>query len=368
MKSVDLFSGIGGITLALHDLGVRPVVYCEKDPVAQRVLRDLMKKKWLPKATVADDVRTLVAPKGIDLVMGGFPCQGFSDAGKRQGLKHEGSSLIKSVYRIVRGGQPKAVFLENVSEIINANNASDFQSILRAFHKLGYDGRYVRMHGWDVKCPQKRDRVYMLFHRRGVQLPALKPSASYKPFTWGREPAPRMTVTEIRGKQDRYRLLGNSVIPELTRMAFLVLWSGMTVPGPKLYTMRKIAFNSNGPAGPSPGNSAAIIRKGKVTYVAKPAMFPYKPPVITLDPSVFQAGAKNQVKNEPITTLVKKNGWSTIRTASHGSNTVLTYRSTKDIGTQIRFATTTPNNQRPGTPHPAFYEWLMGYRQGWTNL
>ena len=374
MKSIDLFTGIGGLTLALHDLGIRPLVYCEKEPAAQQVLQNLMQRGSLPDAPIHDDVQTLIPPRGADLVMGGFPCQGFSDAGIRQGLRHAGSSLINSVYHIVEQAAPAVVFLENVSAILTKQHVADFQSILQTFHVMGYDGRYVRVRGHDIQCPQKRDRVYMLFHRRGTPLPALEVAPSYRRFEWTREPVPRMTREKPNGKTKRYKLLGNSVIPELTRLAFLTLWSGLVVPAPQLYTLRTIAFHPDDPPGgsldaPSAGSgSAGIVREGTIAIVDKPAMFPYTPPTFVLDPALYTAPPNNLVRSEALTGKMETRGWATIRTHSNGANTIMTERARYDIGTQMRFAVTTPDAQRSGTPNLAFYEWLMGYPAGWTVM
>lgn len=376
MQSIDLFTGIGGLTVALHDLGINPMIYCEKEPAAQHVLRNLMQNGSLPSAPIHDDVQTLIPPPGADLVMGGFPCQGFSAAGIREGLRHAGSSLINSVYRIVDHAAPKVVFLENVSTILTRQHSADFHSILHKFHSMGYDGRYIRVRGHDIQCPQKRDRVYMLFHRRGTSLPALEVASSYRRFEWTHEPVPRMTQDKPNGKTKRYKLLGNSVIPELTRMAFLALWSGLVVPVPTLYTLQTIAFHPDGPSpsstssdAPSAGNGVAgIVRNGTIITADRPVMFPYTIPTFVLDPSLHTARPNNRARSEALTGPVETQGWATIRTQSGGANTVMTERGRHDLGTQLRFARDTSNPQRSGTPNLAFYEWLMGYPVGWTVM
>jgi len=88
LKSLDLFSGIGGITLALKGL-CKPVAYCEIDPHAQRVLNARMDDGMLPRAAVFDDVRTLtrkqLAPDThVDIIVGGWPCQDLSVIGLRK--------------------------------------------------------------------------------------------------------------------------------------------------------------------------------------------------------------------------------------------------------------------------------------------
>lgn len=90
LNGLDLFSGIGGLTLALAPW-VRPVAYCENDRYAQSVLLSRISSGDLPNAPIWDDVRTLKAwdIPNVDIVYGGFPCQDVSVAGARAGLDGE---------------------------------------------------------------------------------------------------------------------------------------------------------------------------------------------------------------------------------------------------------------------------------------
>jgi len=88
LNGLDLFSGIGGISLAL-DPWVRTVAYCERDRYAQAVLLSRMRAAQLCAAPIWDDVRTLrfeLLPP-IDIITGGFPCQDISVAGAGAGLE-----------------------------------------------------------------------------------------------------------------------------------------------------------------------------------------------------------------------------------------------------------------------------------------
>ena len=370
LTSADLFCGIAGMTAALHDLGVRPVLYCDKDPDAQRVVASLIKKGSIPKAPIYPDVRTVSVPPSTDLVLAGFPCQGFSNAGERAGLRHRGSSLVSHVYRIVRTVKPKAVFLENVSALLDKAYAKDLRQIFKTFHAMGYDGRWVKMHGFDVACPQKRVRVYMLFHRRGTKLPTLS-SSGHRRFSWKREPVPRAVAAggPPDGRTIRVKLLGNSVIPEMTRLAFLILWSGFTRSAKSLVTSSRVPFVAGVRETTNVGD-AGVVRDGVTTGATKPETFAqtYTPPVIVLDPTVYRSDVRSKNTAEIIRRPISAQGWGTIRTRSNGANHVLTERSRYDPGTQIRFARDTPNHLRRGVYNIGFYEWLMGYPQGWTSV
>ena len=108
LNGLDLFSGIGGISLALSDW-VCSVAYCESDLYAQSVLLSRMERVQLPAAPIWDDVRTLcreVIRADIDIIYGGFPCQDISVAGDGQGLAGKRSGLVSEIFRLVGDIRP----------------------------------------------------------------------------------------------------------------------------------------------------------------------------------------------------------------------------------------------------------------------
>ena len=111
LRSLDLFSGIGGLTLALTGVA-KPLVYCDIEPTSLAVLRDNMSNGNLPRAAINTDVRTLTRKwlnenaKGKDDVtpnalVAGYPCTGFSLVGNRDGYKNEQSGLFTEIMRIL---------------------------------------------------------------------------------------------------------------------------------------------------------------------------------------------------------------------------------------------------------------------------
>ena len=121
LNGLDLFSGIGGLTMALSPW-VRPIAYCEKDRYCHAVLLSRMRKRELPRAPIWDDItslRTTMLPRngGVDIVYGGFPCQDISQAGDQVGLDGPRSKLFFELVRLVNELRPELVFLENVPAI-----------------------------------------------------------------------------------------------------------------------------------------------------------------------------------------------------------------------------------------------------------
>lgn len=160
LNGLDLFSGIGGITLGLNQW-IRPRYYCEFDTYAQGVLISRMSSGDLPIAPIWDDVRTL---KGefielpIDIIYGGFPCQDISVAGTGKGLAGERSGLFYEIIRLTKEIQPSFVFLENVPAI----RTRGLDQVIKEFTELGYDCRWTVVSAKEVGAHHLRKRWFML--------------------------------------------------------------------------------------------------------------------------------------------------------------------------------------------------------------
>jgi len=162
LNGLDLFSGIGGISLGLSDW-VRTLAYCERDQYAQSVLLSRMSEGTIDKAPIWDDIRTLGATQfatPIDIIFGGFPCQDLSVSGKGEGISGERSGLFFDVVRLTRELNPKFVFLENVPAI----RTRGLDQVLQEFTKAGYDCRWTMLSASSVGALHKRERWFLLAH------------------------------------------------------------------------------------------------------------------------------------------------------------------------------------------------------------
>lgn len=159
MNGLDLFSGIGGISIALSPW-VRTVAYCESDRYAQGVLLSRMRSGDIDRAPIWDDVRTLRAkhlPR-IDIITGGFPCQDISVAGAGKGLEGERSGLFFEIARLTSELRPRFVFLENVPAI----TVRGLDRVCLEFTKMGYDCRWTTITAASVGACHRRERWFML--------------------------------------------------------------------------------------------------------------------------------------------------------------------------------------------------------------
>ena len=159
LYGLDLFSGIGGITLALEGY-VTPLAYCEIDPYCQSILLQRMQEGNLPKAPIWDDIRTFPAKElsRIDIIYGGFPCQDISIAGLQKGLEGKRSGLFFEILRILDETKAPFIFLENVPNI----RTKGAERVCKELVERGYDCRWCNISASDVGARHKRERWFLL--------------------------------------------------------------------------------------------------------------------------------------------------------------------------------------------------------------
>lgn len=198
MRVLDLFSGIGGMSLGLQRAGMTTVAFCEIDPFCRRVLA----KHW-PEVPIYDDVRSLTAARlaadGIvfDLICGGFPCQDLSVAGRGAGLSGERSGLWFEFCRIIEETRPGWTLIENVPAL----RSRGLDIVLGGLAALGYDAEWHC-----IPAAAGLDGV-------GCGLIA-PPSATI----WVEEPdIPRVAVG-VPNRVARLKALGNGVVPQIPEL------------------------------------------------------------------------------------------------------------------------------------------------------
>lgn len=154
MTHIDLFSGIGGFALAAHWAGFKTEVFCERDEFCQKVLN----KHW-PAVPVISDIRDFDGSdyRGADLLTGGFPCQPFSTAGKRQG-EADDRFLWPEMLRVISEARPTWIVGENVSGIISMA----LDGVLADLENEGYSTQSFVIPACGVNAPHRRDRCWIL--------------------------------------------------------------------------------------------------------------------------------------------------------------------------------------------------------------
>ena len=157
VQVLDLFSGIGGFSLGLKRAGMETIGFCEIDPFCRKVLA----KHW-PDVTIHTDIRSLDGKdyKGrAEIICGGFPCQPFSQAGKRRGTEDD-RHLWPEMLRIISEVRPTWVIGEHVIGIVKM----ELDSILSDLEGEGYQTRAFIIPACGIDAPHKRDRVWIIAH------------------------------------------------------------------------------------------------------------------------------------------------------------------------------------------------------------
>jgi len=111
----------------------------------------------------------------FDLLVGGFPCQSFSIAGKRGGFEDTRGTLFFDIARIVREKQPRLLLLENVKGLLSHDKGQTFLTILSTLDDIGYDVQWQVLNSKNHGVPQNRERVFIIGHSRGTSRPEVFP-------------------------------------------------------------------------------------------------------------------------------------------------------------------------------------------------
>ena len=406
LNSVDLFSGIGGITLGLKGIA-KPLVYCDIESSCRDVLQARMASGDLPSARICPDVRILdkswTRNKKVHLIVGGFPCVGFSALGLRGGFEDEQSGLFREVVRLVDVFEPPLVFMENVNTIVKMG----LGEICKVFWEREYELRWVTLAAAAVGAPHERKRWFCLAVKRGFSLAKIRIEDCGPVATWVDNEPQRMVLFTENSYDDKIRcsMLGNAVVPDCVRAAFIHLVKRPATYGRAIkptdvnrhIRRRKQdvdegevdeaeegdASNSDTPSDEmaNSGADAAIeygIHMPTNGYTLDGQVFKTPPMFrpkryqknLCFDPEAFKTEKPPsiQLKAKRLVKPKMSRFWSTPRHGMLGACNYLTERSVRDLPTQVRFEKSTPDELRTGLINPVFVEWVMGYPPDWTYV
>jgi DNA (cytosine-5)-methyltransferase 1 len=161
MKHLGLFEGIGGFSLAARWMGWETLAWCEWNEFGQKVL-----KHHFPEAEGFGDIKKTDFTKyanRIDIITGGFPCQPYSNAGKRKGKEDE-RHLWPEMLRAIREVQPSYVVGENVRGLTNWNGGLVFDEVQADLEAEGYEVLPFLLPACAVNAPHRRDRIWFVAH------------------------------------------------------------------------------------------------------------------------------------------------------------------------------------------------------------
>jgi len=204
MKFIDLFAGIGGMRLPFEILGGKCVFTSEIDKFARQTYEANF------TGEVAGDITKIKEEEipGHDLLLAGFPCQSFSQAGLKKGFGDTRGTMFFEVARILAHHKPNYFLLENVKGLKNHDGGQTLKVMLNILSNLGYKTHCKVLNAKDFGVPQNRERIFLV-GTRGANLSYSFPKPTNKLVKLGdilqRQVEDKYTLSDKlwRGHQDR---------------------------------------------------------------------------------------------------------------------------------------------------------------------
>lgn len=158
------FSGVGGIELGFEQTNEFRVVYAnEFDKYARQTYALNYPKIFLDDRDIHDINPDEISSQDIDVIVGGFPCQAFSIAGYRKGFEDERGDLFFELLRMIKSKKPRAIFIENVKNMVGHDHGNTFKVIREALTENNYFIKWKVLNGKDYgNIPQNRERIYIV--------------------------------------------------------------------------------------------------------------------------------------------------------------------------------------------------------------
>lgn len=205
-KVVSLFSGAGGMDKGFINSGFEIVWANDFD-------RDACKtyKKNIGNHIVFDDITKIKSddiPDNIDVIIGGFPCQGFSINNNKRNMNDKRNFLYKELLRIVNDKKPKIFVAENVKGLLSMEKGKVIEMIVNDFEKIGYKVDYKLLLASDYGVPEYRERVIIIGNRINKKniFPIISYNSNYKSYNKNKELPSPPTVKETIGFLSKIRL------------------------------------------------------------------------------------------------------------------------------------------------------------------
>ena len=167
MKVISLFSGCGGLDLGFEKAGFDIPIANEFDPKIWETFKVNHPKTKL----IEGDIRNIKEddfPTDVDGIIGGPPCQSWSEAGSLRGINDERGKLFYDYIRILKKVQPKFFLAENVSGMLASRHRDAVKNIIYMFEECGYDVTVTLVNAKDYGVAEERKRVFFIGFRKDL--------------------------------------------------------------------------------------------------------------------------------------------------------------------------------------------------------
>lgn len=189
---ISLFAGAGGLDMGFSRAGFHVAVANEYDPAICPTYRHNHPESKLIEGDICK-LDAAVLPTGVCGVIGGPPCQSWSAAGARRGIRDPRGRLFYEYIRVIKTVRPEFFVAENVPGMLAKRNLGAVEHILKTFAEEGYRVRYQVLNANDYDVPQDRSRVFYVGFREDI------PSGDFRfPGGTGRKPTLRDAIWDLR--------------------------------------------------------------------------------------------------------------------------------------------------------------------------
>ena len=169
MNLISLFSGAGGLDLGFHKAGFQTIIANEFDPKICPTFRANFPETRL----IEGDIRKVsenVFPEHITGIIGGPPCQSWSEGGALRGIEDARGQLFYEYIRILKAAQPLFFVAENVSGMLASRHTEAVSGFMRLFDDAGYDVNLKMLNANDFGVPEDRDRIFYIGFRKDLNI------------------------------------------------------------------------------------------------------------------------------------------------------------------------------------------------------
>ena len=218
-RFVDLFAGLGGFHVALHELGGEAVFAAEWDSALNSLYeRNFGIAPWADVNELDDDKKIDLEIPDHEVLTAGFPCQPFSKAGEQLGFEHtlQGRLFFK-VFDVLEVKRPQRFILENVPNILRHRGGETLETVKRELETLGYAVEVRKYSPHEFGVPQIRERAYFVGSLQGLD-----------EFVW---PSPQPPDTDIRSVIDKEEQPTRPIPPQTTQA--IDMWADFLRRAPK---------------------------------------------------------------------------------------------------------------------------------------
>ena len=199
LKVLDLFSGIGGFSLGLHSTGIFDTIkFVEFDEFCQKVL-----KKNYPNVPIEGDIKNVKGKEfEADIIVGGFPCQPFSVAGKQKG-RDDNRYLWPEMFRLIKEIKPEFVIGENVQGLVNLQNGMVLRQVQDDLEGEGFEVQCFLIPASGIGAWHQRFRVWIVGHSKHNGLLAAEKRSRDKKINGGTQEGQNQTIESERTSGSR---------------------------------------------------------------------------------------------------------------------------------------------------------------------